>query len=101
MSQRSETGGCQGSGSREIAVPTASYAIGIFQLFAKQELPVPSKSDRQKTSLIPHNHHESALCHLARLSLPTPALTKALLSRLRERCHTVTIEGPCIRPQTG
>jgi IstB-like ATP binding protein len=33
--------------------------------------------------------------------LSNPALTKALLSRLRERCHTVTIEGPCIRPQTG
>jgi DNA replication protein DnaC len=29
------------------------------------------------------------------------ALTKALLSRVRERCHTITIEGPCIRPQTG
>jgi len=33
--------------------------------------------------------------------LGNPALTKALLSRLRERCHTVTIEGPCLRPQTG
>jgi len=33
--------------------------------------------------------------------LANPALTKALLSRLRERCHTVTIDGPCIRPQTG
>jgi DNA replication protein DnaC len=33
--------------------------------------------------------------------LANPALTKALLSRLRERCHTVTIEGLCIRPQTG
>jgi DNA replication protein DnaC len=33
--------------------------------------------------------------------LDNPALTKALLSRLRERCHTVTIDGPCIRPQTG
>jgi len=30
-----------------------------------------------------------------------PALTKTLLSRLRERCHTITINGPCIRPQTG
>lgn len=29
------------------------------------------------------------------------ALTKALLSRLRERCHTIVIDGPCIRPQTG
>lgn len=29
------------------------------------------------------------------------ALTKALLSRLRERCHTVTIDGPSLRPQTG
>jgi len=33
--------------------------------------------------------------------LANPALTKALLSRLRERCHTITIDGPCIRPQTG
>jgi len=33
--------------------------------------------------------------------LGNPALTRALLSRLRERCHTVTIDGPCIRPQTG
>lgn len=33
--------------------------------------------------------------------LGNAALTKALLSRLRERCHTVVIDGPCIRPQTG
>jgi DNA replication protein DnaC len=33
--------------------------------------------------------------------LANKALTKALLSRLRERCHTITIDGPCIRPQTG
>ena len=33
--------------------------------------------------------------------LGNPALTKALLSRLRERCHTVLIDGPCLRPQTG
>jgi DNA replication protein DnaC len=33
--------------------------------------------------------------------LGNPALTKALLSRLRERCHAITIDGPCIRPQTG
>ena len=33
--------------------------------------------------------------------LGNPALTKALLSRLRERCHTIQIDGPCIRPQTG
>lgn len=30
--------------------------------------------------------------------LGNPLLTKALLSRLRERCHTITI---CIRPQAG
>jgi DNA replication protein DnaC len=29
------------------------------------------------------------------------ALTEALLSRLRERCHTVIIDGPCLRPQQG
>jgi DNA replication protein DnaC len=33
--------------------------------------------------------------------LGNAALTKALLSRLRERCHTILIDGPCIRPQTG
>lgn len=33
--------------------------------------------------------------------LGNPALTKALLSRLRERCHTINIEGPCLRPQQG
>jgi len=29
------------------------------------------------------------------------ALTQALLSRLRERCHTLIIEGPCLREQQG
>jgi DNA replication protein DnaC len=33
--------------------------------------------------------------------LGNPALTKALLSRLRERCHTIHIEGEGLRPQTG
>jgi len=28
-------------------------------------------------------------------------LTQALLSRLRERCHTLIIEGPCLREQQG
>jgi DNA replication protein DnaC len=28
-------------------------------------------------------------------------LTEALLSRLRERCHTITVEGPCLRAQQG
>jgi DNA replication protein DnaC len=29
------------------------------------------------------------------------SLTEALLSRLRERCHTIIIDGPCLRPQQG
>ena len=33
--------------------------------------------------------------------LANPALTNALLSRLRERCHTIIIDGPCIRAQSG
>ena len=33
--------------------------------------------------------------------LGNPALTTALLSRVRERCHTFIIDGPCLRPQTG
>lgn len=28
-------------------------------------------------------------------------LTEALLSRLRERCHTIIIDGPCLRAQQG
>lgn len=33
--------------------------------------------------------------------LGNKALVDALLSRLRERCHTVKIDGPCLRPQQG
>lgn len=33
--------------------------------------------------------------------LGNKALVEALLSRLRERCHTVKIEGPCLRAQQG
>ena len=29
------------------------------------------------------------------------SLTEALLSRLRERCHTIIVDGPCLRPQQG
>ena len=34
-------------------------------------------------------------------SLADRSLTQALLSRLRERCHTVIIDGPCLRTQQG
>lgn len=33
--------------------------------------------------------------------LGNKALVDALLSRLRERCHTVNIKGPCLREQRG
>jgi DNA replication protein DnaC len=33
--------------------------------------------------------------------LGNKALVDALLSRLRERCHTINIKGPCLRPQRG
>jgi DNA replication protein DnaC len=33
--------------------------------------------------------------------LGNKALVEALLSRLRERCHTVNIKGPCLREQRG
>ena len=33
--------------------------------------------------------------------LGNKALVAALLSRLRERCHTVKIDGPSLRPQRG
>jgi len=58
--------------------------------------------------LMEGQHHRRPTLISTNLPYPTwqdflgnAALTKALLSRLRERCHTVIIEGPCIRPQTG
>ena len=58
--------------------------------------------------LMEERHHRKPTMITTNLTYPTwqdfldnPALTKALLSRLRERCHTITIDGPCIRPQTG
>ena len=33
--------------------------------------------------------------------LGNQALTEALLSRVRERCHTIRIDGPCLRAQQG
>lgn len=58
--------------------------------------------------LIEERHHRRPTLISTNLPYPAwqdflgnPTLTKALLSRLRERCHTITIEGPCLRPQTG
>ena len=58
--------------------------------------------------LMEERHHRRPTLVTTNLPYPTwqdflgnPALTKALLGRLRERCHTITIDGPCIRPQTG
>jgi DNA replication protein DnaC len=58
--------------------------------------------------LMEERHHRRPT--LITTNMPYPAwqdflgnrpLTQALLSRLRERCHTVTIEGPCLRAQQG
>lgn len=58
--------------------------------------------------LMEERHHRKPT--LLTTNLPYPAwqeflgnkaLTQALLSRLRERCHTVTIDGPCLRAQQG
>jgi len=58
--------------------------------------------------LMEERHHRKPT--LLTTNLPYPAwqdflgnkaLTQALLSRLRERCHTVVIDGPCLRAQQG
>jgi DNA replication protein DnaC len=58
--------------------------------------------------LMEERHHRKPT--LITTNMPYPAwqdflgnrpLTQALLSRLRERCHTVTIDGPCLREQQG
>ena len=58
--------------------------------------------------LIEERHHRRPTLITTNLKYPlwqdflgNPTLTKALLSRLRERCHTINIEGPSLRPQTG
>lgn len=58
--------------------------------------------------LMEERHHRKPT--LLTTNMPYPAwqdflgnkpLTQALLSRLRERCHTITIDGPCLRAQQG
>lgn len=58
--------------------------------------------------LMEERHHRRPT--LFTTNLPYPAwqdflgnrpLTQALLSRLRERCHTIVIDGPCLRAQQG
>jgi DNA replication protein DnaC len=58
--------------------------------------------------LMEERHHRKPT--LVTTNLPYPAwqdflgnkaLTQALLSRLRERCHTIAIDGPCLRAQQG
>lgn len=58
--------------------------------------------------LMEERHHRKPT--LITTNLPYPAwqdflgnrpLTQALLSRLRERCHTINIDGPCLRAQAG
>lgn len=53
------------------------------------------------------HHHRPTLIttNLDYISWPdflgNQALTEALLSRVRERCHTIRIDGPCLRAQQG
>lgn len=58
--------------------------------------------------LMEERHHRRPTLLTTNLPYPTwqdflgnKPLTQALLSRLRERCHTVTIDGPCLRAQQG
>ena len=46
------------------------------------------------------HHHQPRLRRVARLPRQ-PAAVDALLSRLRDQCHTVKIDGPCLRAQQG
>ncbi len=58
--------------------------------------------------LMEERHHRRPTIITTNLAYPewqgflgNRALTQALLSRLRERCHTVKIDGPCLRAQQG
>jgi DNA replication protein DnaC len=58
--------------------------------------------------LMEERHHRRPTIITTNLSYPewqsflgNRPLTEALLSRLRERCHTVKIDGPCLRAQQG
>jgi DNA replication protein DnaC len=58
--------------------------------------------------LMEERHHRKPTIITSNLDYPewqgflgNRALVDALLSRLRERCHTVKIDGPCLRAQQG
>lgn len=58
--------------------------------------------------LMEERHHRKPTLITTNLAYPewqsflgNRPLTEALLSRLRERCHTVKIDGPCLRAQQG
>ena len=58
--------------------------------------------------LMEERHHRRPTIVTTNLAYPewqdllgNQPLTEALLSRLRERCHTVKIDGPCLRAQQG
>ena len=58
--------------------------------------------------LIEERHHRKPTLITTNLSyaqwqdfLGNKPLTQALMRRLRERCHTVTIDGPCLCAQHG
>jgi DNA replication protein DnaC len=85
--------------------------LANIDVLAIDELGYMSIKEEQSNiffKLIEERHHRRPTLITTNLQYATwqdflgnPALTKALLSRLRERCHTIIIDGPGIRPQTG
>jgi DNA replication protein DnaC len=85
--------------------------LANIDVLAIDELGYMSIKEEQSNiffKLIEERHHRRPTLISTNLPYATwqdflgkPTLTNALLSRLRERCHTIHIDGPCLRPQTG
>ena len=92
-------------------MPAVLRALAKVDVLAIDELGYLNIKSEQTNiffKLMEERHHRRPTLITTNLPYPSwqdflgnKALTKALLSRLRERCHTVTIDGPCLRAQQG
>jgi len=87
---------------------TALARIDVLLIDELGYLNLKSEQTNIFFKLMEERHHRHPTIITTNLSYPewqgflgNRALVDALLSRLRERCHTVKIDGPCLRPQTG
>jgi DNA replication protein DnaC len=101
-------GNALGAGSKMRRLLTQLARIDVLLIDELGYLNLKSEQTNIFFKLMEERHHRHPTIITTILSYPewqgflgNRALVEALLSRLRERCHTVKIDGPCLRAQTG